>query len=98
MEIKELPDNFIGVGEVSGLNFNKIASTDKGFLYSVDPGEGNIHYEVFVKKLVPICIDFDNRVYSDTDVKYVYPKSEDFGKWAFTYSDYGKAIEKLKSL
>ena len=96
--VKDLEDEFIGTGDVKGFKFTKLAFTDKGFLYSVDPGEGNIHYEVFVKKLVPICIDFDNRVYSDTNFKYVYPRSEDFGKCAFTYSDYGKAVEKLKSL
>ena len=96
--IKDLENEFIGTSDVKDFKFTKLDSTDKGFLYSVDPGEGNIHYEVFVKKLVPICIDFENRVYSDTDFKCVYPKSEDFGKWAFTYSDYGKAVEKLKSL
>ena len=96
--VKDLEDEFIGTGDVKGFKFVKLDSTDKGFLYSADPGEGNIHYEVFVKKLLPVCIDFENRVYSDTDFKCVYPKSEDFGKWAWCIVDYNKAVEKFKSL
>ena len=96
--IKDLEDEFIGTGEIRRFKFIKIDSTDKGFLYSVDVGEGNIHYEVFVKKLVPICINFEKREYSDTDFKYSYPGTNQFGVSVWCITDYDKAVEKLNSL
>ena len=98
MEIKELPDNFIGVGEVSGLNFNKIASVDNGFLYEVGVDGIITHFEVFERKLTPICIDFEKKIYSETEFKVRYPKAEDFGKWAWTYTNKDLALNKLETL
>ena len=98
MEIKELPDNFIGVGEVSGFKFNKLASIDKGFLYEVMSDDISRHYEVFERKLTPICIDFANKIYSETEFKVRYPKAEDFGKWAWTFMGKDLALDKLETL
>ena len=98
MEIKELPDNFIGVGEVSGLNFNKIASVDNGFLYEVGVDNIITHFEVFERKLTPICIDFEKKIYSETEFKVRYPKAEDFGKWAWTYTNKDLVLNKLETL
>ena len=98
MEIKELPDNFIGVGEVSGLNFNKIASVDNGFLYEVGVDDMITHFEVFERKLTPICIDFEKRIYSETEFKVKYPKASDFGVWAWAYNSPELALAKLETL
>ena len=96
--IKELEDEFIGISEVSGFKFKKLASTDKGFLYEVMPDDTSRHYEVFERKLTPVCIDFNKREYSTTDFKVKYPKSNDFGIWAWTYSSYELALNKLNNL
>ena len=96
--VKDLENEFIGVGDVGGFKFLKLDSIDKGFLYSVDVGDGKCHYEVFEKKIVPICLDFEKKIFSETEFKFTYPKSEAFGKWAWCIVDYNKAIEKFKSL
>lgn len=93
----ELKDEFIGTGEVKGFLFKKIASTEYGFIYEVS-SDNVIHYEIFERKLIPICIDFENRIYSETDFKVMYPKSKDFGVWAFTRGTLKHANEKLKEL
>ena len=96
--IKELEDEFIGVGDTSKFKFKKLASTDKGFLYEVMPDDTSRHFEVFERKLTPICINFENKIYSETEFKVRYPKAEDFGKWAWTFMDRDLALNKLETL
>jgi hypothetical protein len=96
--VKDLENEFIGIGDTNGFKFTKLASTDKGFLYSVDVGEGKLHYEIFNKKIVPICLDFEKKIFSETEFKYTYPKSEAFGSWAWCIQDYDKALEKFNNL
>lgn len=95
--IKELEDNFIGTGSVSGFKFKKLHQTELGYLYEVDSGDEDIHYEVFEKKISPICIDFDTRTYSKTEYKEVYPRDEDFGKTAFCCLEYKEALDRLNN-
>jgi len=95
---RDLENEFIGTGDIKGFKLVKLASTDKGFLYSVDSGEGNIHYEVFQRKTTPICLDFEKKIFSDTDSKVIYPKDEHFGQWASCILEYKDALEKLNSL
>ena len=95
---KDLPDNFIGVGEVKGFNFTKLHSNDNGYLYEVHPIEGKHHYEVFERKTSPICVDFEKRIYSETDSQVRYPKSQDFGVWAWCITNYQIALTKFFSL
>ena len=96
--IKDLENEFIGTSDVKDFKFVKLDSTDKGFLYSVDAGEGNIHCEVFYKNIVPLCIDFDRKIFSETEFKFTYPSSEKFGSTAWCITDYDKAVEKLNGL
>jgi len=93
----ELEDEFIGTSEVKGVLFKKIASVEHGFIYEVS-SDNATYYEVFKRKLTPICIDFENRIYSETDFKVIYPKSKDFGIWAFTTSKLNKAYNILNEL
>lgn len=96
--IKHLDNNFDGIGEVKGFKFQKIDTVYSSNLYKVLDSYGNIHYEVFKPKSTPICVDFKNRIYSDTDSKEVYPKSKDFGIWAWTYKFESDAIKKMHKL
>lgn len=94
--IQKLDKNFIGTGEVSRFKFRQLLNTTNGYLYEVVDGN-TYHYEVFKIKISPVCIDFKNRIYSDSEFKEVYPKSKDFGVWAWTYRDIIIANEKLES-
>ena len=96
--IKELETNFEGTGEVKGFKFNQIKSGEHAFLYEVTPPDANTHFEVFVRKNAPLCIDFENRIYSETDFKVMYPKSKDFGIWAWCIADREKAFLKFNSI
>lgn len=94
--IHKLEKEFIGKGDVSGFKFKQLANNNFGYLYEVLDGEA-YHYEVFKIKITPVCLDFKNRVYSDTEFKEVYPKSKEFGITAWTYRDVIVANEKLES-
>ena len=81
MNIKKIPDTFEGVGDMKGFVFEKKYEDKETYIYSAEKG-GVKHYEKFQKRLTPILINFEERTYSETDFKEVYPKSKDFGKWA----------------
>lgn len=92
--ITKLENRIEGKGEVKGFVFTKEFENDNGYVYKVDTGNGN-HFEAFYRKETPICIDFENRIYSETDKKEVYPKSKDFGVWAWSVGSLEKGIERL---
>ncbi|MET3732923.1 hypothetical protein [Moheibacter stercoris] len=82
-EIKELPTEFAGKGEVSGYCFTQILKSDKAYIYAVDGGR---HYEVFKRKV--------NRRFSQVR----YPNSNSFGVWAWTCRTYGRALKRFEEL
>lgn len=83
MNIDKLPEEFIGTSTTKGWSFTRVYESDTLYCYSVNTGSG-IHYEVFMRKITPKCIDFANRIYSESEFKEIYPKDEDFGKWGWT--------------
>ena len=91
--ITQLEKTFEGVGDVSGWTFRQLQNNGCAFIYErKDIETGVFHYEVFERTLAPLCIDFEKRIYSDTDFKEVYPKSSAFGNTAFCCSELIKAI------
>lgn len=92
--VTKLENIIEGNGEVKGFIFTKKYENDRGYVYEVRTGD-RTHFEVFHKKETPICIDFENRIYSETEKKEVYPKSKDFGVWAWTVNNLEKAIERI---
>ena len=88
---KELEKTFVGVGEVAGFKFTQIYSCTAAYLYEVDQC-GVIHYELLKRRETPLCIDFVKRLYSETEFKEVYPKSNDFGIWAWSCSTLRRAL------
>ena len=92
--IESLPMSFIGVGEVKGVRFSFYKSNQCVSIYERSDG----HIEVFERKNTAKCIDFEKKLFSETEFKEVYPKSRDFGKTAFTFSKYNDANEKFKEL
>lgn len=95
--ITTLPIKFIGTGEVKGMIFSLSYVTQNGYMYHVE-NNGSNHYEVFEKKSVPLCVDFENKVYSNSDYKDIYPKAKDFGVWAWTCKTFDAAKEKLSQI
>lgn len=83
--IKKLPIDFIGNGEVKGFQFRQMKRSQNAALYEVQTQ--GIHYEVFEIRVLKI--PKTNELYE------AYPKANSFGKWAWTYSDYKKAVEKF---
>ena len=96
--IHKLEDSFIGIGEVKGFEFTKVAETNSGYVYCVRTSDKSHHYEVFKKRKTPICIDFENKIYSETDFKEVYPNSKQFGISAWSVKNYETALERLNGL
>lgn len=98
-----LPEEFVGIGEVRGFKFTLLEVGDCAFLYQVqgmtDEGQpGKIWYEVFKAKSNPVCIDFEKRIYSETEFKMAYPKANAFGVWAWSFNDEQKAWDKFDDL
>ena len=95
MTIK-LKNRIEGTGEVKGFVFTKEYENRKGYVYKVHTGNGS-HFETFYKKENPICLDFENREYSKTDKKETYPRSKDFGIWAWSMNSLEKGVEQLSN-
>lgn len=89
---------FTGIGEVSGFLFEQCESSDKAYVYSVAINGKVTHWEVFKKVSHPVCIDFAERIYSETERKEAYPKSNAFGLTAWNCSTYESALTKFKEL
>lgn len=92
--IHKLPAQFIGTGEVKGFTFKRVFENEKGYVYGVIQNE-KVHYEAFYKKVTPVCIDFENRIYSETEYKESYPSSKHFGSIAWTANSMDEAINRL---
>ena len=93
-KIKKLENKIEGKGEVDGFIFTKKFENQKGYVYKVCTETGS-HFEAFFKKQSPVCIDFKQRIYSDTETKEIYPKSNNFGVWAWTVQTLEKGIDLL---
>jgi len=76
----------------------QVKKRDNAYVYRVSGPDFPPVYEVFQRRSVPMCLDFENRVYSQIDKKEIYPKSNDFGKWAYSYNSYDAAIICLNEL
>ncbi len=92
--ITKLENKIIGKSEVKGFVFTKVFENENGYVYRVET-ENKHYFEAFLKREAPVCIDFGKRLYSDTDTKEVYPKSKDFGLWAWTLDSLEKGVAKL---
>lgn len=83
--MRELPVEFVGVGEVRGFQFRQVSRTMFGYIYEVRvPGKGGCHYEVFRR--------MENARFGCVS----YPKSKSFGAWAWCCDSLAKARERLK--
>jgi hypothetical protein len=84
--MKELELTFIGRGEVRHFAFEQVAKSDTAYIYKVTPPNSKHHYEVFARKV-------NERFNTIT-----YPSSPAFGRYAFTWSDFDKALAVFNTL
>lgn len=97
--IKLLEKTIIGGGEVKGFTYNQKFASQYAYIYEVISQDGTLsHFEIFERKNSPVCIDFANRIYSDTEFKESYPKSKAFGVWAWTAKTLDKAWGRFNNL
>ena len=96
--IIELEKEFKGTGEVSGHEYKQIRVSTSSYLYEVRSDGVLVCFEVFKRNLSPVCIDFENRIYSETEFKESYPKSTSFGVWAWAYFTLESALKKFYTL
>ena len=96
MNLKLLEKEFTGIGEVKGFNFTQVYSSEFAYIYKVEGDSTN--YEVFERKNTPVGIDFKNHIYSKTEFSETYPKSNSFGKWAWTFKNMYDAGDKAEEI
>ena len=85
--MRELPMEFVGVGEVRDFKFRQIERTAFGYIYEVVmPESGLRHWEVF------------RRMENERFGCVSYPKSKSFGAWAWTCDTLEGARALLASL
>lgn len=80
-DIKNLPSQLIGKGEVKGFTFTKIKESEKAFIYEVDSGCSKKHYEVFRKKA------------KTNSVMFCFPTSKAFGIWAWCTNSLDRTVK-----
>jgi|JI7StandDraft_1071085.scaffolds.fasta_scaffold38991_4 hypothetical protein len=96
--IQFLPINFEGTGEVKGFLFTQLENYEHCYLYSIVSEGEKPHFEVIRKQITPLCIDFKKRIYSDTEFKEFYPKSNQFGITAWACSTLSSAQAKASEI
>lgn len=91
-----LEEQFEGGGEVSGNTFTKVHEEEAFYIYEVSsPDVKKPHYELIRRIANAVCIDFANRVYSETEFRESYPKSKQFGVNAWTCGSLDRAMDKI---
>lgn len=93
-----LPKEFVGGGEVKGFVFTQVAFTQRAYLYEVRQGGSKVWFEVIRRKTTSLLIDFEKRIYSETEFKEVYPKAHMFGLDGWTYDNLKDATIKMNLL
>jgi hypothetical protein len=93
MSLITLEEEFTGKGKQKGYNFKQLYVSENVYMYEKRHEQGGLMYEVFERRKSPVCIDFEKRIYSETDFKETYPKAEAFGNWAWTTGSLKKACK-----
>ena len=98
--MKELELEFTGMGEVKGDTFKQLKMSPKAYLYERSDRDFKdfVLYEVFKRKETKESTTIIGGVEVHFEAKVKYPRSEDFGVWAWYYDKYDDAIDKFNYL
>lgn len=83
--LKELQTKFTGRGEVKGIIFTQELVSDNGYIYRCEMND-SVYWEVFKRRI--------NKHFNNV----TYPNGNAFGKWAWTYQNIEKALEKFEEI
>ena len=92
MQMRELPKEFVGTGEVKDWQFTLVKQTELGYCYRRE-WMGAVYYEVFRRKENHV-----GEVRGTGEAIISYPNSNAFGVWAWCLGDKDRAIEMLDNL
>lgn len=98
-----LQRSFIGAGdpiksEIGGFLFEQVEMSERAYIYSVAINDKVTHFEVFKRLSYPVCIDFETKVYSETERKEAYPRAGAFGVTAWTFKNLNSAKKKFNEI
>ena len=97
--MKELELEFEGTGEVKNTLFKQLDKSELGYFYELtDLTDNEKRYEVFEKVEQKESESVFNGVAVKYEAKIKYPKSNDFGKFAWCFTNYDRAKEKFNNL
>lgn len=87
-ELKLLPKEFEGRGEVKGWRFKQIMSNSNAYLYERSHPDCTdvFYYEVFIRKVFK------------PENREMYPKGESFAKWAWCFRNIEDALERFEQI
>jgi hypothetical protein len=99
MNTELLQDEFKGVGEVSDYRFRKVFTNPAAYVFEITNADTMvIHYETIRRRAVAKCLDFQEKIFSDTELVEKYPKQTKFGVEGFTYVNPEDAYQKAEVL
>ncbi len=94
--MKELELEFTGgTSSTRGFIYKQLMKSNVCYLYELNGGS---HYEVFLRKEQNAGTMTLSGNIIELEAKVKYPKDEDFGVWAWTYSNIKNAINKFNML
>lgn len=96
--MKELEKQFDGSGDCAGFKMVQLLHTDKAYLYETVDEFGVISYEVFERRESKDATFVRDGIEIIAEAKVKYPKTQDFGNWAFCFRDLEKAKVKFIEL
>lgn len=101
--MKQLESNFIGKGEVKGFEFTMVKKSDYAYLYMVenksfDSDNKDTYYEVFERKESKGGTSVLGGVEVYFEPREMYPCSNSFGLWAWSYNDLKSAVSKMNEI
>jgi len=95
----ELEKTIKGTGEVAGFEFTQIAISNNAFTYRVNSDEvKESHYEVFERKELKESDYVMQGKAIHAEAKVRYPKSNNFGVWAWCFKSLESAMSKFKQI
>lgn len=97
LKIEELPLAFEGEGDMRWVTFTQIAKSPAAYIYKLT-AKNDAWYEVILRKTVAKVINFEKRIYSETDFKEVYPKTKDFGIELWATRIYARALFRFNEI
>ena len=100
MNIVKLKKDFVKYhfdGHKHPVHFIQLEETDSAYLYKREIGN-HVDYEVFVKRYKNKRGLIDGVLKNTGDKREIYPKTEEFGKYAWSFIKEENAYKKLKEL